>query len=385
MIKIINQPQLGRIGDLILEQLTLTGEDSFDNFCIIVSFAKKSGASRIQNALQQFRKNGGVIKAVVGFDNQGTTKQGLEKLMRLSNEVYVYHDAKPFQTFHPKTYIFEKERKRAKVYMGSSNLTQGGLFTNYETNVELEFNLEDADDMLKFNSIKKLFNTYSDTDDKNNRCKLLNKSLLNELISRNLLGDEEIQQIRTTTISQRESAGPTEAEQLEPLFGSETFEPAPPPYSEEVAVEKARILDAGFWKRLSSFDVSKKGAPGQIIIPIRFLTYFPPIDNWQTFPSGGRQADVFFNVTYIGRDDVRRKVDNVRTIQYVPAPHHPRPNQELRFTFRNRSILEQLRAGDILEFRMTEGGDTWFEITLLPKGSRKNQGYSRTRRKFGVI
>ncbi len=60
MVRIINQPATLRMGDIIND--SLANGDFFDNFNFIVAFAKKSGISRIQEAMQAFRENGGNIK-----------------------------------------------------------------------------------------------------------------------------------------------------------------------------------------------------------------------------------------------------------------------------------------------------------------------------------
>jgi hypothetical protein len=53
----------------------------------------------------------------------------------------VIKDARPGRTFHPKIYLFEAQPERAEMILGSSNLTEGGTFTNYEANIHLVFDL----------------------------------------------------------------------------------------------------------------------------------------------------------------------------------------------------------------------------------------------------
>jgi hypothetical protein len=108
----------------------------------------------------------------------------------------------------------------------------------------------------------------------------------------------------------------------------------------------------GFWKRLSKFDVSQTSAPGQMIIPIQFRTFFEPLAlNFDRTDEGGaRQYDRTFPLTF--KDDgYQIEVEDARVILYEPAADHPRPNKELRFTFHDREILNRLRKDDVLVFQ----------------------------------
>lgn len=236
MVRIINQPIALRMGDIIKTSLANSG--SFDCFYFIVAFAKKSGVSRIQEAMQSFKDNGGVIKGAIGIDSEGTSIQGLRLLLQLTDEVYIYHDKNPSRSFHPKIYIFEEEGEQAKVCIGSSNLTSGGLFTNYEIDVELIFNLADADDLQLFEEIKIIFEYYTDIE--NDCCKLLDETLLEQLIERNLLENEGVQ-----PTSSEGGIGKMRLEDVESLFGTGSFVPAPSQYREppEAEEEEERVME----------------------------------------------------------------------------------------------------------------------------------------------
>ncbi len=382
----VYQPISERLGDILIEKLTIR-DDPFDRLYLIVAFVKKSGVSRIQDAFNKFKEGGGEIKAVVGIDSQGTTKEGLELLYTLCNELYVFHDENIGQSFHPKIYILEREEERAEIYIGSSNLTKGGLFSNYETNIKLDLDLTNSNDNEIFQHFLSVFSYYSNTDDEYDRCKAITNELIQSLESGGYLGNEQIQERRRLLEGERRTEGQSGLEQFIRIFGSKHFEEPPPPYREEVEapIEEIEITNIGFWKRLSNNDVSLTSSPGQIIIPIRYLSYFPNMDNWIDTSSGGKQADIFFDVIFVDRDGNERLIKDVRTIFYVPAPHHPRPNQELRFTFRNRDILESLRVGDILEFRRVKDENLWFKITLLDENNKRYSRYDSTGRKSDVI
>jgi len=69
---------------------------------------------------------------------------------------------------------------------------------------------------------------------------------------------------------------------------------------------------------------------------------------------GPRQRHREFSLTFVdGRYEA--EVSTARVVLYSPAEDHPRRNPELRFTFRDRSILERLSPGDALAFRRNKG------------------------------
>jgi len=246
MVSIINQPSEVRLGDKIIE--TLAGDD-FDNLYFIVAFAKKSGVSRIQDAMRTFVENGGNIDGVVGIDSKGTSVEGLTLLLELTNNLYIYHDENNSQSFHPKIYIFEKEGIGAKIWIGSSNLTAGGLYTNYEVDLELDFDLEYDRDIELFRDFKKIFENYTNIDD--NCCKLLNGELLEQLIEDNRLIDTEAR------INSRASdGGGRTTEEIRVSFGTNPFRPASLP---QRTISEGTILPEFSEDSIPHIDTSVEG------------------------------------------------------------------------------------------------------------------------------
>ena len=112
----------------------------------------------------------------------------------------------------------------------------------------------------------------------------------------------------------------------------------------------------GFFKRLSRNDASLTDSPGQMIIPRRFLSFFPEMEESMDKSAGGgsRQRSCTFPLTYLnGEKEI--EVPGARAMLYVPAEGHKRRNPELRFTFRNREILEEIDEGDFLVFTRLNG------------------------------
>lgn len=110
----------------------------------VVAWAKRSGLSRLQGELTAFRAGGGTSRLAVGIDEGGATRQGLELALQLFDQVFVFHDIAG-RTFHPKFYLFENN-ETATVMLGSSNMTAGGLYFNYEANFVLELDLAEVSD-----------------------------------------------------------------------------------------------------------------------------------------------------------------------------------------------------------------------------------------------
>lgn len=112
-----------------------------DKVCIAVAFAKRSGVTLLRPALDAFVQSGGALEVVAGIDHRGTSKQGLEELLAVTPNVFIFRDNRQDHTFHTKLYLFERNGAEAAAYVGSSNLTAGGLYSNYETNVRYDLDL----------------------------------------------------------------------------------------------------------------------------------------------------------------------------------------------------------------------------------------------------
>lgn len=113
---------------------------------IAVAWAKRSGLSRVWDELTAFRDAGGHLTIVVGVSQGGATVEGLELVMELADDAYVFHD--PRRTFHPKVY-FASSDGRHSLLVGSSNLTAGGLGWNYESSLWAEWSGNEKSDVVE--------------------------------------------------------------------------------------------------------------------------------------------------------------------------------------------------------------------------------------------
>ena len=164
--------------------------DEFSELYICVAFSRVGALQRIRPGLDKFNRRDGRVKAVFGVDHMGTSRQALEFALNHFDEVFVCHHPSPFVTFHPKIYS-AVGALAADMLIGSSNLTSGGLETNFEAGVRLRYRLPEEqqlyhDAISGFREILGHPNTLR-----------LDGDLLAALDARRLLLDEESNQGRT--------------------------------------------------------------------------------------------------------------------------------------------------------------------------------------------
>ena len=103
------------------------------NGAILTGWARTSGVGQILRALGESLSH---VDIVVGMAGSATSAEALSHLVSLSRRVFVYHKHHR-QTFHPKLYLLDdgcEPPANARLLVGSSNLTGGGLFQNIEGN-----------------------------------------------------------------------------------------------------------------------------------------------------------------------------------------------------------------------------------------------------------
>jgi len=84
----------------------------------------------------QFLENfNGNIKAIVGIAFNHTHPDAIEWFLRIGADIRIFKE--DAELFHPKIYLF-RDRKRYALFIGSSNLTYGGFYVNYEANCLIE-------------------------------------------------------------------------------------------------------------------------------------------------------------------------------------------------------------------------------------------------------
>ncbi len=133
----------------------LNAIQSAEEIIICTAFLKYSG---LKTLLEAINKKEFKTTFYVGTNFYQTEPNALKQLFTDGHIIYLNRDKIP--TFHPKIFFFRNQNK-VKLYVGSANLTSGGLETNIETSIECDITIDsllhsDLIEQLKyFNSISK--------------------------------------------------------------------------------------------------------------------------------------------------------------------------------------------------------------------------------------
>lgn len=192
---------------------------------IVVAWAKRSGIRLIEDSARQFISRGGQLRAVVGISEGGATRQGLEMIFALATASYVFHDRQA--TFHPKIYLSQK-LATAQVWLGSNNLTRGGVAANHEAALKLDLDLADRDDNALLIEIENYIDVLLNQVD---LCKPLSQALIAELSSHQKyqIGDEDKHRARVQV--ETDSVTEDEYQEKGEVFGTATSPRMPIPTS----------------------------------------------------------------------------------------------------------------------------------------------------------
>ncbi len=149
------------IGNIINQEL-----QNANSAKIAVAFLKYSGLKVIEQSLDHCLKNKGDVEIIAGLDFKTTDPQSMHYLINLQKKVqnlkfYCYGDRNENRTdivFHPKIYLFKKGTETTGI-VGSTNLTRGGLLTNFEANVVIKENKP-----VYFSQLEAIYNSVKFTD-----------------------------------------------------------------------------------------------------------------------------------------------------------------------------------------------------------------------------
>ncbi|MFP5309594.1 MAG: hypothetical protein ACLGIR_08450 [Actinomycetes bacterium] len=181
------------------------GRDDFDTFTAVVAWAKRSGLARIRPHLEAFH---GTKRIILGVDEGGATRQGLLLAEELFDEMWIFHEPRG-GTFHPKIYLASGAEK-ASLFIGSNNLTAGGLYSNHEAAVRLDFDLTRTEDVALVDRVEGyIARLIADHD----VCKPFTPALLRQL---------EASRVRLSDEDARGNRGDTDRQGTPPEGGTET-------------------------------------------------------------------------------------------------------------------------------------------------------------------
>jgi len=104
----------------------------YENLSIAVAWCGNPNHTLPYKYLEDFN---GVIKAVVGISFNHTHPDAIKWFCDIGADILIFKDDQ--ELFHPKVYLFRKGQGYA-LFIGSSNLTYSGFYTNCETNCLIE-------------------------------------------------------------------------------------------------------------------------------------------------------------------------------------------------------------------------------------------------------
>ena len=129
----------------------LNAIQSAEEIIICTAFLKYSG---LKTLLEAINKKEFKTTFYVGTNFYQTEPNALKQLFTDGHIIYLNRDKTP--TFHPKIFFF-RNQKKVKLYVGSANLTSGGLETNIETSIECDT----TTDSLLHNDLIEQFNYFN--------------------------------------------------------------------------------------------------------------------------------------------------------------------------------------------------------------------------------
>lgn len=181
-------------GNFILNSLNSRNYNVFNAF---VAFVSTGGLRNIIEELVAFREDGGEIKFFIGVNLNATSKETLEQLLAFKIESYVIYSPNNI-IYHPKIYAFEGNTTRRAI-IGSSNLTESGLFQNIEASVCLDFNIDDENGNEFLSDIYDHFNTIINQEHPS--CQLLTDEVLEILVESKVVLPEAVNRAKSNKIN----------------------------------------------------------------------------------------------------------------------------------------------------------------------------------------
>lgn len=225
-----SQPLSTRFGTNLIDILQSGVWKSLD---IAVAWVRASGIAHLEPALTGFLKAGSTVRITVGVDLDNTTKEGLASLLGLQEHgamsVFVHHN-EAGTIFHPKLYLFQNAT-RAKLIVGSNNITEAGLYQNTEAGLELDAPINDQ----VIVSARDALDSWRDTT--LNLARELDSAFLNELVINGYIHDEATVKAQSAA---RRAASASKSGSTEKLFGGVTVTPPSRPASSQSLTPRSK-------------------------------------------------------------------------------------------------------------------------------------------------
>jgi HKD family nuclease len=350
-MEIYNQPFKQSLGFQLIEKLQ---SKQFSSFHFLVAYAKTSGVNRLLPSMNQFKTNGGSIKAIVGIDQSNTSYEALISLLSVCEELYIYHSEDFFRTFHVKAYHLGSSFEKNWIAIGSNNLTAGGLFSNYEACMT-----SSADESLT-ESFMEMFGRYSNLDF--TCCKQADQGFIDLLFAKGYIQQEKA--LAKKSIDDEKSRQTRKSDEI--LFGRESMVVLKP-FAEATPIAAPATL------------VSSDAAPVQFVhenlqSDMDYLIRQVP-------KAGDRSQQVHFTVDILrnyfklsaGESLLLQQIDDI----YSP---HPIENRRVVQSSHNKNVRIEVGAAEVLNAKYPTDNEkrpvlifkrvnpTMFEYMLLMDG-----------------
>jgi len=251
---VVLQPSNVKMGETI-NNLLSSQDPFYNNVWLVSAFANAQAIQRMTPSILKSKERGANLNIVVGFDVKSTSAEALKKINALGVNSILVHNARGGHTFHPKIYVFEAAGQRAEVFVGSSNLTDGGLYTNYEASSQTTFEFP-ADDEAYAQFISSLEPYLKPTGP---IVQVLTRELIDLLVARgDVPSEKEIRQSQAKVLKPKKKAGIPKSP-----FGSEKIER--PPTLKKSARKPPAGSKATIRGRVSSIQVSGQPNAGELL------------------------------------------------------------------------------------------------------------------------
>lgn len=373
MRNFLSQPHGERLGDLLTARLR---EPSWTHFRAAVAFAKRSGVKHLIADLRSFAASA-QVKMAVGVDLGGTSAEGLTALLDAlegRGSIWVVHNENG-STFHPKVYLFKSDT-RAHLIVGSGNLTEGGLFDNYEASLGLELDLTLDDDRVFLEQIEGVLDGYEDVTSgtsieltRETLARLIAEGYLPaEAYSRRAeegapeLGPDEDEVNAASDLFERVSVPPPPRiagrSDATPRTGGRSVSATPGTAAGQALVFYMTLMrtDAGTGQTTAG---TQRRSP-EIFIPLAARNFAPEFWEWPTGFTADANED-----GKLDRAGVRMLIGTrteVVTMTYFPHRHE--------FRLRSEPLRSAGEIGDILRIEKTNAGRGYdYIVTVIPQGT----------------
>lgn len=304
-IKVLMQPYRESVSAGQTFITTALEDDAISDVLVVVAWLRQSGLELLVPGLEALHKRGGRSRLLFGIDLKGTSRQGIELARRHFTSIHVVHDPSG-RTFHPKLYL-ALGKQVGYALIGSSNLTAGGLWHNYESAFMATF-----DPRREVEIVDGIQNYAARVLADKPICKRVTKTVFVRLVAENWLADEAHDR-RLRDEDRPMGEGRKKSGSQEPLFTASRLEKRGRPAPTRTQMRRGRVTSSTrrrlatardtWWKRLEAGDAQRPptGNPtGNVaLVPVPadqdretfFRRVFFGAEAWRSEVSGGRRTE----------------------------------------------------------------------------------------------